>query len=149
MFHIHLICKGKKNKIINVSDQTTIESIKKKNGNDDIELIYNGKILEDNCKLIEYSISNEANIHVIWLNTRTLIERKLDEQNYLVESFMSILTQLNQSNSINDEREIPNYENEIENLVSMGFTNRIENQSLLSIHNGNIETVINILLGQI
>ena len=91
MFKLHLICQGKKNKILNVSEETTIETIKKQNGNEDIELIHNGTILEDNCKLIDFGIRNETNIYVIKLNTRTLIEKRQDDQTYLIENFMSIL----------------------------------------------------------
>ena len=43
MFKLQLICQGKKNKVLNVSEETTIETIKKKYGNEDIELIYNGE----------------------------------------------------------------------------------------------------------
>jgi hypothetical protein len=150
MFKLHLICQGKKNKILNVSEETTIESIKKQNGNEDIELIFNGTILEDNCKLINFGIQNETNIYVIKLNTRTLLEKRHDDQSYLIENFMSILNQLNTSSQNNVSAEdgtINSYEIENDTLVSMGFTDRTENHSLLVIQNGNIETVVTILLG--
>ena len=149
MFKINLICPGKKKKILNVSEETKIENIKKQNGNDDIELIYNGLILEDSCKLTDFGIKNETNIYVIKLNTRSLLEKKRDDQSYLIENFMSILNQLNQSsqNILNSTNGALNsYENENDILVSMGFTDRSENHSLLVLQNGNIETVVNILL---
>ena len=151
MFKLHLVCQGKKNKVLNVSEETTIETIKKKYGNEDIELIYNGTILEDNCKLIDFAIHNETNIQVIELNTRTLLEKRQDDQTNLIENFMSILNQLNtssQNNSSVGYGPINSYETENDTLISMGFTDRLENHSLLVLHNGNIETVVNILLGQ-
>jgi hypothetical protein len=152
MFKLHLICHGKKNKILNVSEETVIETIKKKNGNEDIELIYNGTILEDNCKLIDFGIQNETNIYVIKLNTRTLLEKRQVDQTYFIENFMSIFNHLNTSSQNNPsvlDGTINSYETENNTLVSMGFTDRTENHSLLVIQNGNIETVVNILLGQI
>ena len=152
MFKLQLICQGKKNKVLNVSEETTIETIKKKYGNEDIELIYNGTILEDNCKLIDFAIHNETNIQVIKLNTRTLLEKRQDEQTNLIDNFMSILNQLNtssQNNSSVGYQPINSYETENDTLIAMGFTDRSENHSLLVLHNGNIETVVNILLGQI
>jgi hypothetical protein len=153
MFKIHLICHEKKNKILNVSEETKIETIKKQYGNEDIELIYNGTILEDNCKLIDFSIKNETNIYVIKLNTRTLLEKRRDDQAYLIENFMSILNQFNQvsqgiqNNSSVSDGMTNSYENENDTLVSMGFTDRSENHSLLVEQNGNVETVVTILLG--
>jgi hypothetical protein len=63
---------------------------------------------------------------------------------------MSILNQLNKSSQNNVSAEdgtINSYEIENDTLVSMGFTDRTENHSLLVIQNGNIETVVTILLG--
>jgi uncharacterized UBP type Zn finger protein len=63
---------------------------------------------------------------------------------------MSILNQLNTSSQNNVSAEdgtINSYEIENDTLVSMGFTDRTENHSLLVIQNGNIETVVTILLG--
>jgi hypothetical protein len=148
MFKLHLICQGKKNKIVNVLEESTIETIKKQYGNEDIELIYNGTILEDNCKLIDFGIRNETNIQVIKLNTRSLHEKRQDDQAYLIENFMSILNQLSINNSSVSNGITNNYESENDTLVAMGFTDRSENHSLLVLQNGNIETVINILLGQ-
>ena len=151
MFKLHIICQGKKNKILNVSEETTIETIKKQNGNQDIELIYNGTILEDNCKLIDFGIQNETTIYVVKLNTRTLLEKRQDDQTNLIENFMSILNQLNQNsqnNVIAPDETINQYEAENDILVSMGFTDRSENHSLLVMQNGNIEIVVTILLGR-
>jgi hypothetical protein len=65
---------------------------------------------------------------------------------------MSIFNHLNTSSQNNPsvlDGTINSYETENNTLVSMGFTDRTENHSLLVIQNGNIETVVNILLGQI
>ena len=46
-------------------------------------------------KLFDYGIENEAYIFVIKVNTKTLLEDRQNQQNLLLDNFMSILNQFN------------------------------------------------------
>jgi len=141
MFEIELIYTDLKTKpkTLVVSEQTTIYLIKKKSGNDEnnIELIYNGYILEDDLKLSDYKINNTTNLYVVIIDNCKPKEIKQNIQVDFLDTFINIL------NSFNFQ-----YENELNTLNSMGFTDRNRNISLLTLYQGNIEAVIFILLDE-
>jgi hypothetical protein len=141
MFEIELIYTDLKTKpkTLVVSEQTTIYFIKKKSGNDEnnIELIYNGYILEDDLKLSDYKINNTTNLYVVIIDNCKPKEIKQNIQVDFLDTFINIL------NSFNFQ-----YENELNTLNSMGFTDRNRNISLLTLYQGNIEAVIFILLDE-
>jgi hypothetical protein len=140
MFDIQLLSPGLRPKKLLVSDHTRIHFIKEKSGfnNDDVELIYNGQILEEDCRLIDYNINNDDTIFVIKLNSKTLHEIKESNNLQLIDSFINIINQYNNQ-----------YEDELVLLESMGFYNRIRNRSLLTLYNGNVELVASALLDEI
>jgi hypothetical protein len=141
MFEIELIYSDLKTKpkTLFVSEQTNIYFIKKKTGNDEnnIELIYNGHILEDDFKLLDYQIKNTTNLYVVNIDNSKPKEIKENIQIDLLDTFINIL------NSFNFQ-----YENELNILNNMGFVNRNRNISLLTLYQGNIETVISIILDE-
>jgi hypothetical protein len=140
MFDIQLLSHGYKPKKLIVSDNTKIHFIKQKSGfnNCNVELIYNGEILEEDRRLIDYNINNDACIFVIKLNSKTLQEIKESNNLQLIDSFINIINQYNNQ-----------YENELVLLESMGFFDHTRNTSLLTLYNGNIELVASALLDEI
>ena len=141
MFEIDLIYIDLKTKpkTVFVSEQTNIYFIKKKTGKDEnnIELIYNGHILEDDLKLSDYEINNATNLYVVNIDNSKPKEIKENVQIDLLDTFINII------NSFNFQ-----YENELNILHNMGFSNRNRNISLLTLYQGNIETVISIILDE-
>lgn len=141
MFDIELIYPDLKQKTLIVSEQTSIEFIKKKTGKHDnkIELIYNGNILEDDKKLIDYEIKKTTTIYVVIFNNNTInqIDSIQNQLNY-IDNFINII------NNFNNQ-----YISELNTLNSMGFTNRNRNISLLTLYQGNLESVISFLLDEI
>lgn len=141
MFEIELIYMDLKTKpkTVFVSEQTNIYFIKKKTGKDEnnIELFYNGHILEDDLKLVDYEINNTTNLYVVNIDNSKPKEIKENIQIDLLDTFINII------NSFNFQ-----YENELTILHNMGFTNRNRNISLLTLYQGNIETVISIILDE-
>ena len=141
MFEIELIYIDLKTKpkTVFVSEQTNIYFIKKKTGKDEnnIELIYNGHILEDDLKLSDYEINNATNLYVVNIDNSKPKEIKENVQIDLLDTFINII------NSFNFQ-----YENELNILHNMGFSNRNRNISLLTLYQGNIETVISIILDE-
>jgi hypothetical protein len=137
MFDIELIYPDLKQKTLIVSEQTSICFIKKKSGfhENNIELIYNGNILEDDKKLLDYEIKNSATLYVMNLTNITSIEMNQNSQIELIDTFINII------NSFNHQ-----FVNELTTLESMGFSDRNRNISLLTLYQGNIELVISILL---
>ena len=154
MFDIQLVGPGNKTKTLIVTNHTSIDFLKKKSGQDEnIELIYNGQIMEDGMRLIDYGIENEAYIFVIKVNTKTLLEDRQNQQNLLLNNFMNIFNQFNITGGVlNNQAQEPiqrnSFQNELDLLESMGFDNRVQNQALLTLYNGNVELVADILLGQ-
>jgi hypothetical protein len=141
MFDIELIYYDLKQKTLIVSEQTGINFIKKKTGKDEnsIELIYNGIILEDDKKLIDYEIKKNTNIYVVVFNNNLNLEiDTIQNQLAYIDNFIHIINNFNN-----------NYLNELSTLNSMGFTNNNRNISLLTLYQGNIESVISILLEEI
>ena len=140
MFDIQLLSPGYKPKKLLVSDNTRILFIKEKSGfnNSNVELIYNGEILEEDRRLIDYNIKCDACIFVIKINSKTLQEIKDSSHLQLIDSFINIINQYNNQ-----------YENELVLLESMGFYDRTRNTSLLTLYNGNVELVTGALLDEI
>lgn len=146
MFDIQLVSSDNKKKTLIVSHQTSVEFLKKKSGIDEnVELIFNGEILEDGMRLSDYGIKEESHIYVINVNTKTIIEDSQTQQNLMINNLLNIL---NQYNASVQSSEINRYQNELDILESMGFTDRAQNQTLLTIYNGNVEVVTGILLGE-
>ena len=146
MFDIQLVGPGNKTKTLIVNEQTTIDFLKRKSGVDEnVELIYNGQIMEDGTRLIDYGIKNEVYIFVIKINTKTLLEDRQNQQNLLLDNFMSILNQFNITggtiNNLAQPIQRNSFQNELDILESMGFSNRVQNQALLTLYNGNVEIV--------
>jgi hypothetical protein len=141
MFDIELIYPDLKQKTLIVSEQTAIEFIKKKTGKDDnkIELIYNGNILENDKKLIDYEIKKTTTIYVAIFNNTTTIEiDSIQSQLNYIDNFINIINNFNTQ-----------YISELNTLNSMGFTNRNRNITLLTLYQGNLESVISFLLDEI
>ncbi len=146
MFDIQLVSSDNKKKTLIVSHQTSVEFLKKKSGIDqNVELIYNGEIMEDGMRLGDYGIKEESHIYVININTKTIIEDRQTQQNLMINNLLNIL---NQYNASLQSSEINRFQNELDILESMGFTDRAQNQTLLTIYNGNVEAVAGILLGE-
>ena len=141
MFDIELIYPDMKQKTLIVSEQTAIDFIKKKTGKDDnnIELIYNGNILENDKKLIDYQIKKPTTLYVVIFNNNTInqIDSIQNQLNY-IDNFINIINNFNSQ-----------YNSELNTLNSMGFSNRNRNLSLLTIYQGNLESVISVLLDEI
>jgi len=139
MFDIELIYPDlKQRKTLIVSEQTEISFIKKKTGKDEnkIELIYNGNILEDEKKLLDYGIKKNITIYVVIFNINLNFEQDIiGNQLQYLDNFIHII------NNINNQ-----YVNELSTLNSMGFTDNQRIIYLLTLYQGNIESVISILL---
>lgn len=141
MFDIELIYPDLKKKTLIVSEQTAIEFIKKKTAKDynKIELIYNGNILENDKKLIDYQIKDTTTIYVVIFNNNTINEiDSIQSQLDCIDNFINIINNLNNQ-----------YISELNTLNTMGFTNRNRNISLLTLYQGNLESVISVLLEEI
>jgi hypothetical protein len=137
MFDIELIYPDLRQKSLIVSDQTIITFIKKKTGFDEttVELIYNGNILEDDKKLLDYDIRNTVSIFVVNLKNKSIFEIQENNQLELIDTFINLINNFNHQ-----------YVNELNTLNTMGFTNQNRNNTLLTLYQGNIESVISILL---
>lgn len=147
MFDIELVSNKNKPKSLIVSGSTKIDFIKKKYGSDEnIEIIYNGHILEDDACLQDYDIMDDARLFVIFLNTHNgPTQGGSDSGNELITSLISILNAYNNDNAAASANN-RNYESELNQLEVMGFGDREHNRRLLLLYDGNIEDTISALL---
>jgi hypothetical protein len=129
----------------------------------DIELIYNGEILEDDDTIGKSNIREEDTIYAFY-NThnkkgtelidifQNIIQTYTQNTEIPINHYTNILTsimniQSDQNNIPLDGNIINQYTNELDILSSLGFENRDENLLLLQLYNGNVDYVANLLLG--
>lgn len=168
-FYINIEIEGKNKQEILVSKDTLIENIRFKIG-DNIELIYNGNILDNDITIGDLGICDYDSIiygfYTIEPKTQNLLNifqniLELYTQpntfpgnhyNNIINSMININstnnTYLSNNNSNVNYSNVQSYDNELEILANMGFVNVEENILLLRLYNGDINLVTNILIGQ-
>jgi len=157
-FNINIEVDGKKTQSLLVTKDTLLSNIRNKFG-ENIEMIYNGNILDDDSTLGTIGL-DEHNIiyafHTVDTKSTDLINIfqniiqtytqsgniPLNHYNNIFTSMMNMQPTHNISNSNNS------YTNELDTLSSLGFDNRDENLILLQLYNGNVDYVADLLLGQ-
>lgn len=160
-FKINIELQGRRKTYV-VTNDTLNKNIKNKMS-PDIELIYNGEILEDDDTIGKSNIRVDDTIYAFY-NTNNIKSIEL------IDIFQNIIQSYTQNNEIpinhytniissimniqSDQNSLPlennninQYTNELDILSSLGFENRDENRLLLQLYNGNVDYVANLLLG--
>ena len=160
-FKINIELQGRRKTLV-VTNDTLNKNIKSKMTTD-IELIYNGEILEDDDTIGKSNIREEDTIYAFY-NThnkkgtelidifQNIIQTYTQNTEIPINHYTNILTsimniQSDQNNIPLDGNIINQYTNELDILSSLGFENRDENLLLLQLYNGNVDYVANLLLG--
>jgi hypothetical protein len=168
-FNIDIDIEGKKTQQLLVTPDTLLQNIRNKIG-ENIELIYQGTILEDDLTLKDIGIlDNNSTIYAFYtVDTKThdlinifqsIIETytqpndlPFNHYNNILNSIMNIHSTNNRNQSTNSDASANlnnnNYNNELESLRNLGFDNDAENILLLQLYNGNVDYVANLLLEQ-
>ena len=165
-FNIGIEIDGKTIQQLIVTHDTLIENIRKKIG-ENIELIYDGNILDDEDILGEIgSIDNNSIIYAFYTvepKTHDLIdifqnilETYTQPNNIPLNHYNNILNSIININSTNNRSVISNYNSQnsninlyttqLETLTNLGFNNNDENLLLLELYNGDVNQVANLLL---
>jgi len=162
-FNINIEVDGKKTQPLLVTNDTLLKNIRNKLG-DDIELIYNGNILDDNVTIAEIGLDETHNI----IYAFNIVDTKSTDLLNIFQNILQSYTQsgdipLNHYNNIfasmmnlqsppinsNLNSNVNNtYSNELDTLASLGFENRAENLILLQLYNGNVDYVADLLLSE-
>jgi hypothetical protein len=143
-FDIDIIIDNNLRKSFVASSQTKVELLKKKiNKNvENVEFLFKGDILENDKCLNDYSIIHESIIYCFTLGKSELISYNAGTTN-TIGTFLDIFNQiLNQNMNIQQD-----YSEQISTLNNMGFYDNDQNLLLLNLYQGNIEEVMNYLLG--
>jgi hypothetical protein len=169
-FNIGIEIDGKTVQQLIVTNDTLIENIRKKIG-ENIELIYDGNILDDDAILGGIgSIENNSVLYAFYtVEPRThdlidifqnILETYTQPNNIPLNHYNNILNSIININSTNNRSVITNsnynshnsninlYTTQLETLINLGFNNNDENLLLLQLYNGDVNQVANILLEQ-
>jgi len=162
-FNINIEIDGNKKQQMLVTNNTLIENIRNKI-DDNIELIFNGNILDNHYTIGDLNITNyDCSIYAFYSvepKAQNLINifqdilehyihsntAPINHYNNIFNTIMNINSNIHNSSDINNN--IRSYDNELEILTNMGFSNNQENLLLLRLYNGDINQVTNILLEQ-
>jgi hypothetical protein len=169
-FNIQIEIDGKTTQQLIVTNDTLISNIRNKIG-ENIELIYDGNILDDNGILGEIgNISNNSIIYGFYMvepKTHDLIdifqnilETYTQPNNIPLNHYSNILNSIININSTNNQSVLGNtnynsnavnidsYTTQLDTLINLGFNNNDENLLLLQLYNGDVNQVANLLLEQ-
>ena len=169
-FNIEIEIDGKKTQQLLVTYDTLLENIRNKIG-DNIELIYDGTILDDDATIRDIGISENNSVIYAFYTVDTKTHDLIDifqniletytqpnnipynHYNNILNSIMNIHSTNNRNSTDNanlnvNNNNINSYTNELETLRNLGFYNDDENLLLLQLYNGNIDYVANLLLEQ-
>ena len=176
-FNIEIEIDGKKTQQLLVTYDTLLENIRNKIG-DNIELIYDGTILDDDATIRDIGISeNNSVIYAFYtVDTKThdlidifqnILETYTQPNNIPYNHYNNILNSIMNIHSTHNQNQVFNYtaninENinnntnnntndyadELVALNNLGFDSNEENRLLLQLYNGNVNYVANLLLEQ-
>ena len=173
-FNIEIEIDGKKTQQLLVSNNTLLENIRNKIG-ENIELIYQGNILDDGTTICDIGINENDSVIYAFYTVDTVDNKTHD----LIDIFQNILETYTQPNGLplghyhnifnsimnihssnnrntvsnsdantnnNTNNNINAYDVELDTLRNLGFDNDNENLLLLQLYNGNVNYVANLLL---
>jgi hypothetical protein len=166
-FNIEIDIEGKKIQQLLVSPDTLLQNVRNKIG-ENLELIYQGNILDDDLTLKDIGILDNSSViyafYTVDNKTHDLInifqnilesytqpsDLPLNHYNNILNSIINIQTTNNRNQTtnidVNVDTSINNYNTELETLRNLGFDNDYENRLLLQLYNGNVNYVANLLL---
>jgi len=143
-FDIDIIIDNDLRKSFVASNHTKVELLKKKiNKNiENVEFLFKGDILENDKCLSDYNIIHESLIYCFNISKPDMQLSNSGSINTL-DNFLDIFNQLLNHSMLQPQ----DYSQQIATLNSMGFYDNDQNQVLLNVYQGNIELVMNYLLG--
>ena len=143
-FDIDIIIDNDLRKSFVASSQTKVELLKKKiNKNiENVEFLFKGDILENDKCLNEYDIIHESIIYCFTMSKSESVSYNVGTTNTL-GTFLDLFNQILNQNMTQQS----DYSEQIITLNNMGFYDNDQNQLLLNLYQGNIEQVMNYLLG--
>lgn len=143
-FDIDIIIDNDLRKSFVASSQTKVELLKKKiNKNiENVEFLFKGNILENDKCLCDYDIIHESLIYCFSITKSELPIYNSGSIN-TIDNFLDMFNLLLNQNLVQP----PDYSQQLITLNNMGFYDNDQNLVLLNLYQGNIELVMNYLLG--